>query len=650
MESTQELKICVATTASARLLARVARRETEGIPQSSIRQGCAKILSFGEIGGSVSIAMLALLRATNYEPLWTLTTRFHAYLITIEAVRQAMRAQIRFVLSYLIPARFSLNPVFRTRHVYEIYQQPHIGLYTSAVSSGCCRTLDSAVMFSLCLQTYGRLVSVPARCHTTETQWNVARVANIPSGKVHQSHVHLIELSTRTFRSGRKAPFEISNGRRLLQLYGKHCGVGDQLYSSNMPKFAWACIAIAVLLTFFSMHYLSTQYSLASKDLIAENEYLQHALEVAKSKVKQGLEKSKSHFIPAQAATKIDPLEAGFAYVFYAVSDMNACSVLVNIHRLQQVLDSKLPVHVLVLPEVADEYVKAIEGTPASVHVQHPPEKFQNVSSDGQVTMLKLLTFDMASISSDVKRVLVLDGDQMILRNLDDLFQQLPEVNISAPRAYWMPNQFLASSFMMIDPSKELMKIAESVLDGSATDRFDLDLVSGSLERTALLSGRYVTLNSHFGDWNLPAWYEPSQDINMTTVELVNELSRGQSRVISHRRQDDITAESASISSSADSPAQTESIIRETLATTLPPVPATPVLRFPEKHPITAELYLLQEAASVLHFTQKPWTYSATIVFNTWPDAHPLLVEQIKTWRETAAKVCPGGLPDAPGL
>ena len=50
-----------------------------------------------------------------------------------------------------------------------------------------------------------------------------------------------------------------------------------------------------------------------------------------------------------------------------------------------------------------------------------------------------------------------------------------------------------------------------------------------------------------------------------------------------------------------------------------------------------------QNAASVIHFSAlgKPWTVTEDTVRQQRPDAHPLLSEQFRTWRETAAMVCP---------
>lgn len=67
---------------------------------------------------------------------------------------------------------------------------------------------------------------------------------------------------------------------------------------------------------------------------------------------------------------------------------------------------------------------------------------------------------------------------------------------------------------------------------------------------------------------------------------------------------------------------------------------------------MSKELHELQNAAAVIHFSAagKPWTVTEANLRLQRPDAHPLLGEQFRTWRETAAMVCPGMIPSEAGL
>ncbi|KAF2767467.1 hypothetical protein EJ03DRAFT_337685 [Teratosphaeria nubilosa] len=53
----------------------------------------------------------------------------------------------------------------------------------------------------------------------------------------------------------------------------------------------------------------------------------------------------------------------GFAYVFYATADSYACSVLVNIHRLHNLLHITYPIHVLVSSAGSQVYIDAFWST-----------------------------------------------------------------------------------------------------------------------------------------------------------------------------------------------------------------------------------------------------------------------------------------------
>lgn len=190
---------------------------------------------------------------------------------------------------------------------------------------------------------------------------------------------------------------------------------------------------------------------------------------------------------------------------------------------------------------------------------------------------------------------------------------------------------------------------------GSITDQIPGDEVM-------MLSGEYVALNSHWEDWNLPKWYHPNHTLNMTTIARLNELAR-QARLggVATERQ-----EAGSLGNSSFSNATTNTVVPgPTATTTLPsdaspsltnnlinPATVLPVPRFPEGHPISKELHELQNAAAVIHFSAagKPWTVTEASLRSQRPDAHPLLREQFRTWRETAAMVCPGMSPSEAGF
>ncbi|KAK5173344.1 uncharacterized protein LTR77_002025 [Saxophila tyrrhenica] len=398
--------------------------------------------------------------------------------------------------------------------------------------------------------------------------------------------------------------------------------------------------------------------------LVRYNQHLQHALAQA----------TESATEPITAAVPNDPRQDAFAYVFYATSDPYACSVLVNIERLE-VLESSLAIHVLLSSDVSRQYLEAFRQAGATVHVRDPPPLAKDLGGYYKDCLLKLLAFKMHVLSPGLERILVLDSDQLVLQNMDALFDGLPEVDLAAPRAYWLSKDFLASTFMMVCLSDRLWDSVQNGLASIEYNKFDMDLINDLLGDTVMmLSGKYATLNSHWEDWNLPKWL--GSTINMTTVDAVNKLVRPQ--LVVHKAppppqgtfndkrgtvdgaamnaavdgvpQPDRVADS-SHAIEVDEPATTAS---EPLLGGLPdgsnpevaqPLPsASP--RFPTKHPITQELYLLFDTAAVLHFSAvgKPWIHTEESLAWAHPDAHPLLAKQMEMWRETALKVCPGEL------
>lgn len=401
--------------------------------------------------------------------------------------------------------------------------------------------------------------------------------------------------------------------------------------------------------------------------------------------------------------SKADPTSKGFAYAFYATSDSYACSALVNIHRLQHELASKLPIHMLVSDGVSSPYIQAFEAAGVSVHHEQTPKlKSSMIGSYYEDCLLKLLAFKLHALDPRLKKILALDSDQLVMQNLDHLFAGLPEVDLAAPRAYWLSRDFLASTFMMISLSDRLWKTVEDALDTISYDKFDMDLINDLLGDTVMmLSGEYVTLNSHWEDWNLPKWYHPTQELNMTTIEIINSLARTNTGI--GKRQvgsEGIPHPAPDAGQAAELPrppipgappplamlppstqpepsehpmpklwdAQQPSIAHAALASgtqqphpvpsflndhphSQPPLPSGPedmsTLRFPATHPFTQELYNLQDAAAVIHFTAqgKPWARPVELIKAARPDAHPVLAAQFELWREIAERVCPGGVP-----
>ncbi|ROW15695.1 hypothetical protein VPNG_02191 [Cytospora leucostoma] len=329
----------------------------------------------------------------------------------------------------------------------------------------------------------------------------------------------------------------------------------------------------------------------------------------------------------------------GFAYVFYATADLYACSTLVNIHRLRT-LKSTIPIHVLASEYLSVPFMNALEDANVTVHIEETPQTPALLGSYYEDSLLKMLVFKMHKLDPALERVLILDSDQLILKHFDKLFSQLPGVDIAAPRAYWSPPRnagtVFSSAFMMINLSDRLWDIVNQTLpssgglaDGaSASAGADMDILNDVFGDTAMiLSGEYVTLNSHWETWEVPKWFHP------VDAPLINRTVSSRGPEISEARKEPSVEPQADLKVRGDVDHQ---MPLGGLAVESRP-------RHPQDSEIFRHLSQLQEYASVVHFTAlgKPWTYTEQEVIDERPEAHPLFSKQFGMWRDIAGQVCP---------
>ncbi|PHH92962.1 hypothetical protein CDD83_3120 [Cordyceps sp. RAO-2017] len=283
------------------------------------------------------------------------------------------------------------------------------------------------------------------------------------------------------------------------------------------------------------------------------------------------------------------PLDRSRAYVFYATNDIYACSVMVNVHILRHTLRTRYRVSVLISHEVSSDIRRGLDAMGAAVLVQDPPPLHQDTDVPYyKDCLLKLMAFKMHELDSSLNQILVLDSDQLILKNLDDTFD-LPAPEFAAPSAYWLGNNQMSSTCMLIRPNASLWNRVEPALASVGVQRYDMDIVNDLFRsQNYRLSESYNTLNSHWEDWNVPHWFR------------------------AENRSSPIT----SLSPSDE----------------IKPQPAS-----------DQDLKALYRQAKVLHFSAvgKPWDLSVAELIKERPNAHPLLQHQWKAWRSTANKICP---------
>ncbi|EXK76616.1 hypothetical protein FOQG_18651 [Fusarium oxysporum f. sp. raphani 54005] len=273
------------------------------------------------------------------------------------------------------------------------------------------------------------------------------------------------------------------------------------------------------------------------------------------------------------------------AYVFYAAEDVYACSAAVNIHLLRTTLHTKHRIIVFTSPDISKEYIDIFQALDVTI-IEEQPIPLHNDSVPYYAgCLLKLAAFRMHEIDPTVRRILTLDSDQLILKNLDHLFR-LPSTPFLAPAAYWIDKDFLTSALMLIEPNPTQWDRVREVISDPKPDQYDMDIINNLFGHLPdRLSGKYVTLNSHWEDRNLPSWFNPS-----------------------HEGGNDTATSELALNQDLDN--------------------------------------LYHHEAQVVHFTAvgKPWMFPTQELREAKKNAHPILFEQWETWRSLAAGICPGGL------
>lgn len=410
------------------------------------------------------------------------------------------------------------------------------------------------------------------------------------------------------------------------------------------------------------------------ENLEEQNRQLKHALASAKASLQKIGDAAKATPLatPLGSVQKETLDGKGFAYVFYATENNYACSALVNIYRLTKILHTKIAIHVLATQRVSEEYISAMKAAGAVVHIRSPPPMPENAVPYYQDCLLKLRAFQMHKLSPGLTRVLAFDADQLIMKNLDHLFFDLPVVDLAAPRAYWLNPYWISSTFVLITPSDRLWDTIDTAIQQNlnAVDhvRYDMDIVNDVLGDTVmLLGGEYVCINSHWEDWNLPRWHHAEHTLNWTTIKTINDLakpedvgdgggssSKAKRQTFTHT---DLPVQLAP-TPLVDPQQQPHTLADDVAPEASPQIPdeqpqeaATPSPRFPLQHPLSLELERLHFNAPVIHFfaVGKPWTFDHEMVTRSRLDAHPLLAAQFRVWRDVADEVCPVvAAPDEP--
>ncbi|KYK57620.1 hypothetical protein DCS_04632 [Drechmeria coniospora] len=291
-------------------------------------------------------------------------------------------------------------------------------------------------------------------------------------------------------------------------------------------------------------------------------------------------------YMASYALDFLGPTMSPAAYVFYATANAYACSAVINIHRLRHRFNTRHRIVVLVSEDVSPEYLDLFAGLNATVLHQTPPQLPDGGSYYYKDCLLKLVAFKMHLLDPTVQRLLVLDSDQLIVRNIDFMLDRRLTDDVAAPSAYWLAPGTLASTCMLIQPNPTLWEEVEGAINTTSAQHYDMDIFNDLFaHRARRLSGSYVTLNSHWEDRTVPTWFTTDRNVTFPADAWARDAS-----------DDELD-----------------------------------------------ELYNNQ--TDILHYTAvgKPWMWSTEQTKLKRPDAHPVLFHQWSQWRILASELCPNG-------
>jgi len=389
-----------------------------------------------------------------------------------------------------------------------------------------------------------------------------------------------------------------------------------------------------------------------------------------------------------------------YAYVFYATTDEYACAVLVNINRLQTRFFTRHRIHVLLSKDVSTVYVNAITLTGATITVRDPPPVGIHWGADRyKHCLLKLLAFGLHEIDRSFERIAVMDADQLILQELDHVFD-LPQTDLAAPRADWIARDFVASTFMVISLSDRLWNTVKTGLETIEPSVYDTDLINKLFANNVLvLPTSFVALNKLWYSWTTPDWYRPEEaekhkdkgdpdEIDDEVAEsfwrairimsesnpFADDSAAGESdekrdfpvssvprldRQVTNGSSQDTTRPSVTVNVDDTTDFTTPSsdeITTSVTDQTIPPFASTSSMYEPATisgrqssatsapHNSTDALVTLYKYnAKILHFgsSTKPWMWNMERLEREKPGGHPLYYQQWRTWREEAKEACP---------
>ena len=202
-----------------------------------------------------------------------------------------------------------------------------------------------------------------------------------------------------------------------------------------------------------------------------------------------------------------------YTYAFYATNPDYMCSTLVNMQALRE-LGSTKPLHVLYTSQVPVDMLKLAEqrfgATTERVTAFPKPDGAVDFYAD---CLTKLHVFRLHK--RGIERFIYLDSDQIVLKNLDHLFD-LPKTRLAIPRAWWLDdgvkNGWAASTLMVGTPSDATWdRVEQEILyptkEKEDQPSYDMEIINYAFRNEmVLLPPSYCVLSQSFETTEVPVW------------------------------------------------------------------------------------------------------------------------------------------------
>ncbi len=205
-----------------------------------------------------------------------------------------------------------------------------------------------------------------------------------------------------------------------------------------------------------------------------------------------------------------------FAYVFYTSNSYYFCPALINVYRLVHDVKIDLKETDIVILTTDDWKIgldmctRKCFGANLKIIRVPPAPKGLGVNSKYEQCYVRFEALKLYQY----KRVIILDSDGLVLKNMDHLFHLDLEGNsIAASLAYWLPQRpWLTSILLVLEPSKSISDLVHTYLNKenltyvakyASGNTYDMDILNFLFlreNRTKILPRYYALLDDYFKD------------------------------------------------------------------------------------------------------------------------------------------------------